>query len=520
MALFNIPTRDNKEKTKEIAIKSKAKSKSVTTIKSGNGLLGRIAEIKSMVQKHLGKFANDYEIITDKQRLQDYLKKCVLNKIISIDTETTGLDPMQDKIVGLCLYTPNEKAVYIPINHISYITNERLDNQLTESEVADELRVIIDWKIEIIMFNAKFDIRVIRNQLGLKNIYCTWDCYLAARLMNENEGHGNNGLKALYRKYVLDGKEDTFSFDALFNGITFDKIPPNVGYLYAAHDAIITYELYQFQKKYIYYDRTCTMGARNGMNGVSWVFFNIEMPCVDAVCNMEDNGIELDLDYSEQLSVKYHKIMQEKIDNFYSILKDYEKQIAKYREQKPDSKLDNPINIGSPTQIAILLYDIIGVDVVDDKNPRGTGEEILNKLDIPICKAILDYRTIDKLIGTYIDKLPECVNPNDGRIHCSFNQYGADTGRMSSNDPNLQNIPSRNHDIRKMFKASSNEYKVDFDESDTYIDLCMWDEVYTNTEWKSINKLIRGDKIIVDDKEEIIITNVEVLNERTIRIHI
>lgn len=452
MAFFEIPTRA--DKNQDIVIANKSKSKSVTAVKGGNGLLGRINEIKAMVERNLGKYADDYEIITSKQRLQDYLKKCVLNKVISIDTETTGLDPIQDKIVGLCLYTPNEKAVYVPINHTSYITNERIANQLTEEEVADELRVICDWKIDVIMFNAKFDIRVIRNQLGIKNMYCTWDCYLAARLMNENEGHGNNGLKQLHKKYVLDGKGDAFSFDSLFNGVSFDKVPYTVGYLYAAHDAIITYELYVFQKKYMYYDWEQSKGARNGMNGVAWVFFNIEMPCINAVCDMEDNGIELDVNYANELSEKYHKLLDDAKTKFYNLVSKYDTEINSYRVSNPDAKLDNPINISSAPQIAILLYDIIKVNVVDDKSPRGTGEPILAKIDNPICKAILEYRAIDKLISTYIDKLPECINPKDGRIHCSFNQYGADTGRMSSNDPNLQNIPSHNKDIRKMFKAT------------------------------------------------------------------
>ena len=454
MALFDIPTRATKEQDIAIAGKSKTKAKSVTTVRSSNGLLGRIAEIKTMVERNLGKFAKDYEIITSKQRLQDYLKKCVLNHIISIDTETTGLDPIQDKIVGLCLYTPNEKSVYVPINHVSYITNERLDNQLIEEEVADELRVVTEYAMEIIMFNAKFDIRVIRNQLGIKNIKCTWDCYLAARLMNENEGKRNNGLKQLHKKYVLDGNGDAFDFGSLFSGVSFDKIPPNVGYLYAAHDAIITYELYEFQKKYMYYDKTCTATDRNGMNGVAWVFFNIEMPCVNVICDMEDNGIELDLKYAKELSEKYHKLLQEKVDNFYTLLDKYADKINAYKLKNPNNKLDDPINIGSASQIAVLLYDILKIDPVDEKKPRGTGEEILSKIDNPICKAILEYRTVDKLIGTYIDKLPNCINPKDGRIHCSFKQYGADTGRMSSNDPNLQNIPSHNKDIRKMFKAT------------------------------------------------------------------
>ena len=136
-------------------------------------------------------------------------------------------------------------------------------------------------------------------------------------------------------------------------------------------------------------------------------------------------------------------------------------QIDSFVRTHSNVKLDDPINIASSSQIATLLYDILDTESVDKKTPRGTGEAILKKIAETytdgreeLCKAILDYREVAKLMSTYIDKLPNCINPNDNRIHCSFNQYGADTGRFSSSDPNLQNIPSHNKDIRKMFKAT------------------------------------------------------------------
>ena len=451
MALFNVPKRPGREQDKAVASKSKSKAKATTTVK-GSGLLGQINQIKATVETHLGKFKDDYIIITDELVLNKYLTDCVNNGVISIDTETTGLDPILDKIVGLCLYTPNKKPAYVPINHVSYVTGVRVDNQLTEEQVGGHIESLIQHNPDIIMFNAKFDIRVIRNQLGVKDIYCTWDCYLAGRLLNENEE--SKGLKALHQKYVLDGKEDEFKFDALFKGITADKIPINTFYLYAAHDAIITYELYQYQKQFLYYDRTCDNEDRNGMNGVSWVFFNIEMPCIKVVCDMEDNGVKFDFEYQQKLSEKYNRLLEEKTQEFYKVCSAYNTEIEEYKKKNVNHKLDTPINIGSPTQIAILLYDIMQIEPPDPKSPRGTGEAILQKIDSPIAKAILDYREMSKLVSTYIDKLPNCVNPKDGRIHCSFNQYGADTGRFSSSDPNLQNIPSHNKDIRKMFVAS------------------------------------------------------------------
>jgi len=451
MALFNVPKRAGREQDRAIASKSKSKTRSTTTVR-GSGVLGQINQIKAMVEKYLGKFKDDYVIITTEKQLHDYISRSIENRVISIDTETTGLDPILDDIVGLCLYTPNQPAAYIPINHVSYVTGVKVDNQLDKEIILYNLERCSKANIDSIMFNAKFDIRVLRNQIGWKEAYCTWDCYLASRLLNENEE--SKGLKALHQKYVLDGKEDEFKFDALFKGITADKIPINTFYLYAAHDAIITYELYQYQKQYLYYDRTVTPESRNGMNGVSWVFFNIEMPCVKVVCDMEDNGIKFDMNYQQVLSEKYNKLLEEKTAEFYKCCAVYNEEIEAYKKQNINHKLDTPINIGSPTQIAILLYDIMKVEPPDPKSPRGTGEAILQKIDSPIAKAILDYREMSKLVSTYIDKLPNCVNPKDGRIHCSFNQYGADTGRFSSSDPNLQNIPSHNKDIRKMFVAS------------------------------------------------------------------
>ena len=458
MPLFSIPKRAGREQDSKLAKKSNTSRKVQTTVRGGNSLLAQINQIKAMVEKNLGQFKDDYVIIRNQDELHDYFVKCVNNGVVAIDTETTGLDPILDSIVGLCLYTPNEKAAYVPINHTSYVTGARVDNQLTEQDVAEEFDTIIhDTNIEIIMFNAKFDMRVIRNQLGVKDIYCTWDAYLAARLMNENEER--NGLKPLHNKYVLDGKGDAFSFDDLFKGVPADKIPINTFYLYAAHDAIITYELYQYQKQFVYYDATKPHEDRNGMNGVSWVFFNIEMPCIKVVCDMEDNGIKFDFDYNQFLKDKYHALLEDRIAQFNKICDTYAEDIEAYRRKMGvNCKLDDPINIKSSSQLAILLYDIMGCEVPVDKKTkkevRTTNEATLRSMDNPVAKAVLDYREFSTIVDTFIDKLPDCVNPKDGRIHCSFNQYGARTGRFSSENPNMQNIPSHNKEIRKMFVAS------------------------------------------------------------------
>ena len=454
--LIDIPVRAGRDTDNSIAKKVNSKAKtSTTSVKGGGGLLNLISMIKAKVEQYLGKDRDKYICIQDEQTLHDYITAIIDNRIVAIDTETTGLDPMLDKIVGISLYTPGQKPAYIPINHVSYITGMRCDNQLDIEIVRRELERLTDVELENIMFNSCFDMRVIKNQVGVE-LLCTWDTSLASRCMNENEP--SKKLKPLHQKYCLNGEEEEFTFDELFKGVTFDLIPISTAYLYAAKDGIVTYEFYEFQKKYLYYDADRPMEDRNGMNGVSWVFFNIEMPCVKAVADMEDTGVAFDFEYNEQLKVKYHKLLEDKTKAFYDKLEMYRDEIETYKKQNKNAKLDEPINVSSPPQLAILLYDIMKLPLPYDKKKkketRGTGEDILKGFKNPVCDAILEYRGLEKLVSTYIDKLPECVNPNDGRIHGKFNQYGADTGRFSSNDPNLQNIPSHNKDIRPMFKAT------------------------------------------------------------------
>lgn len=451
MALITVPKRTTKSQDMALAKKSGTVKKSVPTVKGGGSIISRIQNIQAMVETKLGKYRDRYIVIRDEETLIKYLDKCIESGIISLDTETTGLDPLLDEIAGICIYTPGEKGAYIPINHISYITQEKVDNQLSVEFLREQFTRVYDNDLDSIMFNAAFDIRVMRNCVGVKNIYCTWDTYLAARCLNENEPV--NKLKPLHNKYCLDGQGDAFTFDDLFKGIPFTMIPIKTGYLYAARDPEITYELYMYQKQYLREDID-----REDLQDVYWVFKNIEMPCIDAVANLEDTGVKFDFEHNARLKEKYHKLLDEKMQGFYDTCKPYSSMIEAYKKANVACKLEDPINIASTQQLAILLYDIIGLPLFYDKKKkaetRSTSEEALRKMDHPVANAILEYREFSTLVSTFIDKLPECVNPNDGRIHCKFNQYGADTGRFSSSEPNLQNIPSHTKDIRPMFKAT------------------------------------------------------------------
>lgn len=425
MALFEVPTRAGKSNDVKIAKKSNTNVKKVaTTVKGGSDIMSRITNIKTITEKALGQFRETTLVIRDESTLNDYITKAIENDVIAIDTETTGLDPILDKIVGLCIYTPDKLTAYVPINHVSYVTGLKAENQLGADVIKRELERLNEHKTKIIMFNAPFDIRVIRNQLNTY-LECYWDCYIAQRCMNENEPVNN--LKALHNKYVLNGVGDAFRFDDLFKGITFDKIPIDVGSLYAAHDAIITYEFYMFQKPYL------TQGTpeceRCSMTDVAWSFRNVEMPCVDVTANMEDIGIEFDFDYNEQLKIKYHNLLDEKEAIFHKLIDECcGEEVDNYR--LTNGVLEDPVNIKSSTQLAVLLYDILKVDRPIDKKTkqptRSTDKNTLPFIDHPIAKAITEYREFSTIVSTFIDKLPDCVNPNDGRIHCKFNSYGAD----------------------------------------------------------------------------------------------
>lgn len=431
-------------KTNDKDIVKKAKSAVTrTSVKGGTNLVTQIQAMTTMAESKLKHHKDDYILIQDINSLKNYINSCVVNGECALDTETTGLNPLTIDLVGVCLYTPNEKAAYIPVNHESYITGVRIQNQLDEKQVAEGLQFLKG--IRIIMHNAKYDIRVCRHTLGL-DFECYWDTMLAANCIDENESHR---LKDLHLKYCDSKDTESLTFDTLFGGIVFSKVPINIAYLYAAGDAIKTYELYQYQKKLL--NRKTLPGPYN-------VFMNIEMQVLKAVCNMEDRGVCLDTDKVKELQDKYHKLRDDAYSKANQALHMYDEQVENFRMKDPEksSKLSDPISITSPTQLAILFYDILKLDPVNKKSPRGTGEDVLTEfakgVHKDICEAILEVRSVEKLLGTYIDKMPEIVL-DDGRVHCSYNQYGAKTGRFSSSDPNMQNIPSHNKEIRLMFKA-------------------------------------------------------------------
>jgi DNA polymerase I-like protein with 3'-5' exonuclease and polymerase domains len=456
MALFDFKPKSTKESDILTITKSSKKSSSPVKLNKGETLSDKIKNMRVLVEKHLGKFRDEYVLIKEEEDLINYLRVMAKDGLFAIDTETTSLDAITCTLVGVSLYSLSNKPAYIPLNHISNMTGMRLTNQLTVEQFSKCFKQFYNDKMKPVFFNAKFDMRVLYHQADFKDkdgnylLKPYFDGFLAQRCLNENEVV--NKLKNLYTKYCLNGKGDAFSFGDLFKGIPFNYVPIDTAYLYAAHDAFITYKLFEYQKQFL--DTNNDECIKRDLQGVANIFNEIEMPIIPIVARMQDNGISIDISYQQSLAIKYDALLKEKKQEFYDIVKMYDKEIEKFMKENPGHKLQNPINLNSPLQVAELFYDVIGLKNGQKRDPRGTGEKCIEGIDHPAAKTLLEYREFEKLMSTYITKMPECLNPKTGRIHCSFNQYGTDTGRFSSSDPNMQNIPSKNKDVRPMFCAS------------------------------------------------------------------
>lgn len=445
-----LPSVDNKKDKIISKVKNPKKAKTVTqTLKSKNvSIEDKLAIIEENVYRILGGYKDNTVVIKSREELHNYIDVAINNGIIAVDTETNNsLDPLTCILMGACIYTPNMKNAYIPVNHIDRDTGVRLTWQVTEQDIKEEFDRLNNTKI--IMHNGKFDYQVIHCTCNCDlSIY--WDTLIGSKVLDENE---RAGLKQQYIDKI-DPSIEKYSIDHLFD-IEYAILDPELFALYAATDAYMTYELYKWQLN--------EMSKVN--NAKLYEFFmDVEMPVVPVIAQMELTGVCIDEEYSKRLSAKYHKKYDELHEQLLNELLKLKPQIDEWRKtdsantitqgKSNSDRLEFPPNTSSPTQLAILLYDVLKVKPVSTKSPRGTGEDILKKINLPICDLILQERGLLKLINTYIDKLPECVSEKDNRLHCNFNQYGAATGRLSSSDPNLQNIPSHNNEIRMMFIAS------------------------------------------------------------------
>ena len=380
-----------------------------------------------------------------------------------LDVETTGLDIYTDILVGICLYTPGETSAYVPFNHTD-LQNVRVADQMSEEQVRDiMLPYLQDQELRCINHNIKFDNKKLAwdwKQV-IVNIY--WDTQIAGNVLNENEPHK---LKPMYNKYILHGKGSGEDYKDLFDGIPFNYVPIDIATVYGANDGFKTYALYKFQAQYLREDH-----PREDFRKMYYVFREVEMPLIPLCTDMEMRGVEIREDFAKELSEDFNKELVEveaKCDAYVEQFKQY---ILDHNNLMRLTKGTCKINYSSPQQVAALFYDIFKLKSVSRKEPRGTGDKIIQKFlstakkkDTKKSREFAEFlenyqrfKEIKKLLGTYVDKIPQVKEPKINAVYTTYNQYGAKTGRFSSSDTvskiNLQNIPSKEKRIRKIFKA-------------------------------------------------------------------
>lgn len=477
-------------------------------------LAEKLALIKIKVLEVLGKQKKNVVVIKTKEAFEEYVSKAIQFGRVAIDTETNNsTDPMTCQLMGLCLYYEGGKQAYIPVNHVNPDTGERLEWQLTEADCREQLQRIKDAGTFIVMHNGKFDYEVIKCTCDIE-IEPDWDTMIGAHTINENE---RMSLKIQYIEKI-DPTQAKYDIEHLFT-VPYKYVDPDIFALYAATDSMMTDKLYVYQVAIL---------EAPGNERLLWLFKTIEMPIVKVAGDIELIGVCIDQDFGERLKLKFNQNLEE-IDarieqelknlaptiNAWKNSKDATEKtkqfepkktklsLAKLEEKYPfvDSKtgkrykvgkakieqLDDEINLASPTQLAILFYDILKCPTVSKKSPRGTGKDELEALaertDIALCKLILERRGVVKLISTYIDVLPALARHwPDGRIRYKLNSVGTDTGRFSSggefkfldgDEPveisgiNSQNIPSRGDGkiTRLLFEAKREfaDIEVDID---------------------------------------------------------
>jgi DNA polymerase I len=373
--------------------------------------------VKDIQDKH-----KEYQIIFDQSGLEKWMAALTKADLISLDTETTSLDYMNAKIVGLSFAILPGKAVYIPLSHDYPGAPQQLDRDV----VLQQLKPILENpNIKKVGQNIKYDSEVLANHaIQLKGI--AYDTMLESYVLNS--GQSNHNMDSLALKYL--GWQTIRYSDVAGKGakqLAFNQVPIEMASKYAAEDADVTLKLH-----HTFWPMLCKEP------GLQSVYEHIEMPLVPVLVAMERCGVLID---AHQLQTQTKELENRLLELEESIF----------------SAANKPFNINSPKQLQSILFDEFKLPVLQ-KTPTGqpsTADAVLQELALEyrLPKMIIEYRSITKLITTYTKKLPEQINPKTGRIHTSYNQTGAATGRLSSSEPNLQNIPVRTEEGRRIRQA-------------------------------------------------------------------
>ena len=372
----------------------------------------------------------DYSCVQELGTLQNWISKISERGWVAVDTETTGLDDMVAELVGICLCVEVGEACYIPLNHKSgdddlFGGNKLAPNQLPLQKVLELLKPIFeDPAIIKIGQNIKYDMKIL-SRYNI-DIFPIDDTMLLSYALNG--GAHNHGMDSLSSRYL---DHSPISIKSLLgsgkSAITFDQLSIAEAVDYAAEDADITLRLWKLFKPLLHKSR------------VTKVYEILERPLVSVLAEMEQNGIKVDRDTLSRMSNSFAQKMAGLEDEIFKAA-------------------GRSFNVGSPKQLGEILFD--EMEIPGGKKGKtgayATGADVLEDLivegyDFP--SKVLDWRQLSKLKSTYTDALQDHINVDTGRVHTSYSMAGTSTGRLSSTDPNLQNIPIRTEDGRRIREA-------------------------------------------------------------------
>jgi DNA polymerase I len=364
----------------------------------------------------------NYATILSEQSLTEWLEKLSNATLIALDTETTGLNIIAADLVGISFAVAPGEAAYLPLRHNYPGAPQQLD---LEWALAQLKPLLENPEIKKVGQNIKYD-QSIFAAAGINLRGVEFDTMLESYMLNSVSNR--HDMDTLAQKYL--GHECIHFEDIAGKGkkqITFDQIELDIAAAYAAEDADVTLQLHQA----IWTELEKDEGPKN-------VFQHLEMPLVNVLSKMEQRGVLIDSEFLKQKSNEFGQRIVE-------------------LESKAHEIAGQPFNLGSPKQLQEILFEKQGLPVLK-KTPKkqpSTAEEVLAQLalDYPLPKVIMEYRGLSKLKSTYSDKLPLMVQPRSGRVHTSYQQAVAATGRLSSSDPNLQNIPVKTPEGRSLREA-------------------------------------------------------------------
>lgn len=373
------------------------------------------------VTPHAANTSRNYESILTNEQLDQWLEKISKASLVCFDTETTSLDPMLAKIVGMSFSVEAGHAAYLPLKHDYFDAPVQLDFAATLAKVKPYLE---NPAIKKVGQNLKYDQHVLANH-GISLNGIAHDTLLQSYVFESHRSHGMDDLAQRH----LDIKTITYEEVAGKGAkqVGFNQVTVEVASEYAAEDADITLQLHE-----VMYPQICNDSK------LDYIYEHIEMPVSDILFKIERNGVLID---SHMLNRQSNEIGMKLVE----------------LEEKAYELAGQRFNLGSPKQLQEILFGKLGIKPTK-KTPSGTpstDEDVLQELalDHPLPKVLLEYRGLAKLKSTYTDKLPKMVNAQTGRVHTSYNQAVAITGRLASSDPNLQNIPVRTQEGRRIREA-------------------------------------------------------------------